>query len=324
MFDTRRGPTPAEISIIEKSHRDPVYDIAWLAGKTAYECASTSTDGQVLWWDIRRPEPSDSLALEDKTPGCEGRTMGGVSMEYSAGAGPTKFLVGTEQGKVVQCNRKAKNPSDRIGIIYEGHCGPVYALQRNPFFTKYFLTIGDWTVRLWNDEIRHPIMTSKYFKNYVLDATWSPTRPGVFITTKMDGTLDVWDYFYKQNDPTLSLQVDDDGLFTVKMQEGGNMLATGSVDGSVYMLELCEGLAVTQPNEKQSVNQMLERESKREKNLEARQKELRQKEKRQTEMAAADPVDKVPWEEQVKNIEEKFWESIQQSESKAEAEGIGA
>ena len=52
-------------------------------------------------------------------------------------------------------------------------------------------------------------MTSKYFKNYVLDATWSPTRPGVFLTTKMDGTLDVWDYYYKQNDPTLSLQ---DGL----------------------------------------------------------------------------------------------------------------
>ena len=51
-------------------------------------------------------------------------------------------------------------------------------------------------------------MTSKYFKNYVLDSRWSPTRPGVFVSTKMDGTLDVWDYFYKQNDPTLSLQVD--------------------------------------------------------------------------------------------------------------------
>jgi len=94
--------------------------------------------------------------------------------------------------------------------VYEGHCGPVYALQRNPFFPKYFMTIGDWTVRLWNEDLKTPIMTSKYFKNYLLDATWSPTRPGVFITTKMDGTLDVWDYFYKQNDPTLSLQVDDD------------------------------------------------------------------------------------------------------------------
>ena len=321
MFDTRKGTAPSEISIIENSHRDPVYDIAWLSGKTAYECFSTSTDGQVLFWDIRRPETAlDSLLLEDKTPGNEGRTMGGVSMEFSAAAGPTKFLVGTEQGKVVQCNRKAKNPSDRIGTIYEGHCGPVYALQRNPFFPKYFLTIGDWTVRLWNEEIKHPIMTSKYFKNYLPDAAWSPTRPGVFLTTKMDGTLDVWDYFYKQNDPTLSLQVDEDGLFTVKIQEAGNLLATGSVDGSVYMLELCEGLSAMQSNEKSSVMQMLERESKREKNLEARQKELRQKEKRQTEMAAADPSDKQPWEEQVKTLEEKFWASIQQSESKAEAD----
>ena len=122
-----------------------MYDIAWLQGKTAFECASTSTDGQVLWWDIRKlGEPSDSLTLEDKA---DGRKMGGVSMEYSAAAGPTKFLVGTEQGKVVSCNRKAKNPADRLGTVYEGHCGPVYALQRNPFFPKYFMTIGDWTVR---------------------------------------------------------------------------------------------------------------------------------------------------------------------------------
>ena len=28
----------------------------------------------------------------------------------------------------------------------------------------------------------------------------------------------MWDYFYKQNDPTLSLQIDDDGLFSVAMQ----------------------------------------------------------------------------------------------------------
>ena len=104
------------------------------------------------------------------------------------------------------------------------------------------------------------------------------------------------------------MQVDDDGLFTVKMQDQGSLLATGSVDGSVYMLELCEGLAVMQQNEKSSVNQMLERESKREKNLEARAKELRQKEKRNAEMAGGDgDKDKLPWDEQVKGIEEEFW-----------------
>jgi len=229
-------------------------------------------------------------------------------MEYTGAGG--KFLIGTEQGKVISCSRKGKTNADKLGTVYEGHCGPVYGLQRNPFFPKYFLTVGDWTVRLWNEELRAPIMTSKFFKNYVLDASWSPTRPGVFVTTKMDGTLDVWDYFYKQNDPTLSLQVDGDGLKTVKVQDQGQLLATGSVDGSVYMLELCEGLSVMQPNEKNSVMQMLERESKREKNLEARAKELRAKEKRASELAASDPVEKTPWEENVKAIEEKFWEMI--------------
>ena len=47
-WDTRKGSNPADTSLIEKSHRDPVYAIAWLQGKTAFECASTSTDGQVL------------------------------------------------------------------------------------------------------------------------------------------------------------------------------------------------------------------------------------------------------------------------------------
>jgi len=322
-WDTRKGGNPADTSIIEKSHRDPVYAIAWLQGKTAFECASTSTDGQVLWWDIRKlGEPSEKLLLEDKSSP-DGRAMGGVCLEYSAAAGPTKFLVGTEQGAVVSCNRKAKNPADRIGTVYEGHCGPVYALHRNPFYPKFFLTIGDWTVRLWNEELRSPIMTSKYFKNYVLDATWSPTRPGVFLSTKMDGTLDVWDYFYKQNDPTLSLQIDDDGLFSVAMQDQGSLVAAGSVDGSVYMLELCEGLAVMQQNEKQSVQQMLERESKREKNLEARAKEMRQKAARMAESQES-TESKPSWAEQETAIEADFWKTVEAFSLKAEENGNGA
>ena len=67
VWDTRTGSAPKEQSIIEKSHRDPVYSIAWLSGKTATECASTSTDGQVLWWDIRKlAEPAEQLSLDDK------------------------------------------------------------------------------------------------------------------------------------------------------------------------------------------------------------------------------------------------------------------
>ena len=63
----------------------------------------------------------DVLALEDKSPGCEGRSMGGVSMEYSAAAGPTKFLVGTEQGKVVRSKAgDAVHTSVRFDTINRG------------------------------------------------------------------------------------------------------------------------------------------------------------------------------------------------------------
>lgn len=57
-------------------------------------------------------------------------------------------MVGTEQGAIFTCNRKAKTPAEKIVTVYPGHHGPVYALQRNPFFPKNFLTVGDWTARV--------------------------------------------------------------------------------------------------------------------------------------------------------------------------------
>jgi len=44
-----------------------VYDFAWLQSKTGTECMSVSTDGSVLWWDIRKlGEPTESLTLKER------------------------------------------------------------------------------------------------------------------------------------------------------------------------------------------------------------------------------------------------------------------
>ncbi|GBG59136.1 hypothetical protein CBR_g32153 [Chara braunii] len=279
-FDTRKGSPPMDSSPIEKSHSDPVYDVTWLMSKTGTECASISTDGSVMWWDTRRlGEPLESLVLMERNSSI---VLGGVSMEYEAVAGPTKFMVGTEQGIIVSCNRKGKTPADRIGNSYYGHHGPVYSLQRNPFFPKYFLSAGDWAARVWMDDLKTPIMTTRYQTNYVTGACWSPTRPGVFFTTKMDGSLDVWDFFYKQNDPTLVVKVteSDIGLTSLNIQESGKLLAVGAADGSTTLLDFCDGLVVMQPNEKQSMVQMFERETKRERNLEIKARELKAKAKK--------------------------------------------
>lgn len=279
-WDVRKGHTPVDTSPIEKSHRDPCYDMDWLQSKTGTECFSVSTDGMVFWWDTRRlGEPVEELRLVEKSN--PDVVLGAVSVEYESIAGPTKFMIGTEQGTVLMCNRKAKNPADRVGTSYHGHHGPVYSLERNPFNPKYFMSIGDWSARVWMEDLKTPIMTTRYHGTYLTGGTWSPTRPGVFFTIKADGEMDVWDYYYKQDDPTLSVKVTEGTpLTSFNVQDTGRLVTVGAADGSATLMELCEGLYTPQPNEKQSVNQMFDRETKREKNLEAAAKDARNAAKR--------------------------------------------
>lgn len=56
----------------------------------------------MIWWDTRRlGEPTDRVQLATDSKG-GGMVLGGSSMEYNQEAGPTKYLVGTEQGIVLQ------------------------------------------------------------------------------------------------------------------------------------------------------------------------------------------------------------------------------
>ncbi len=47
IFDTRKGSTAVEQSLIENSHRDPAYKTIWLQSKSGTEFFSASTDGKV-------------------------------------------------------------------------------------------------------------------------------------------------------------------------------------------------------------------------------------------------------------------------------------
>jgi len=95
----------------------------------------------------------------------------------------------------------------------------------------------------------------------------------------MDGTLDVWDFLFKQNDPTLSLQVTDEALHSLRIQDQGRFIATGSQSGTTTLLELSSGLCTMQRNEKGLVTAMFEREQRREKILESRHREMRLKQR---------------------------------------------
>lgn len=323
---TSKETLPFSTSLIEKSHHDPVYDVFWINSKTGNQCVSVSTDGQMLWWDTRRlSEPTDSLQLCTDVKS-NGQILGGSSMEYNSEAGPSKYLVGTEQGVVMMVNLKNRKQNNGITVFDQGpgkHHGPIYSIQRNPANTKCFLTVGDWTARIWMEDLRTPIMTTKYHPSYLTSGCWSPTRAGVFFVTRMDGVVDIWDYFYRQNEVAYSHKVCDLTLTSIAVQgtsqQGGKLVAMGDVSGTVSLLELCESLAVPQANERKAIDLMFEREMKQEKNLEARERELRRQRAAESDKSNKEAQDKKDakdekMEAQLRKVDADFLSMIKEAE----------
>jgi len=158
IFDLKDNKVLA-VSRLEESHSEPISDFIWLKTKNATEFVTTSTDGKVIWWEIKglntNPpatitiEPEKPLILMDKENEIE-KEYGGIKIEYNPDAGATKFLIGSEQGTIFVTNKK-KNEADiqnKLGFKWGRHLGPIYGMQRCPISSKFFLTVGDWTSRV--------------------------------------------------------------------------------------------------------------------------------------------------------------------------------
>ena len=215
-------------------------------------------------------------------------------------------MVGSEHGNIMMCNRKAKTPGERITSIFTGHHGPINALQRNPFFPRNFLSVGDWSAKIWSDDVKTPILTTRYHNTYLTDGCWSPTRPAVFCTGKTDGSVDFWDFIFKQNNPTLSVQVANAPISCVKIQEQGKRVIVGAKDGTTTLIEVSESLSKLVPNEKTTLSAMLEREVKREKLLESVAREKRMKAQQKQPTKDTSKVDS-PFAEVMRQAEEDFY-----------------
>jgi len=59
------------------------------------------------------------------------------------------------------------------------------------------MSVGDWSTKIWVEDLKVPIIRTKYHGSYLSDGMWSPTRPGAFFLARRDGWMDVWDYYYR-------------------------------------------------------------------------------------------------------------------------------
>ncbi|KAK6625581.1 hypothetical protein RUM43_005880 [Polyplax serrata] len=246
-WDTRKGSEPVETSPLELSHRYPVHNVLWINSKSGTEFFSASSDGQIKWWDNRKLSESLETLVLDVQKGetaLLSRALGASSLEYETTI-PTRFMVGTENGYVIQGNRKGKTPQEKLAGVFKAHLGPVCALQRNTAFVKNFLTVGDWTARIWSEDCKESsIMWTRCCTETLL-------------------------YFVRN--------VCDDPLRSLRAHENGRLVAVGNEKGSTYLVEFSENLATNNKNDKALLTAMFERESRREKILEARMRELRLK-----------------------------------------------
>ncbi|KAL1110296.1 hypothetical protein AAG570_008373 [Ranatra chinensis] len=279
-WDTRKGSEPVDCSDHYQSFRDPVISVLWVNSKSGMEFFSAATDGQVKWWDVRKfSKPLETLIL-DTTKGEEqllNRALGASCLEYEPTI-PTRFMVGTEKGLVICGNRKGKTAGEKLAAQYKAHHGPVWSLQRNPSFLKNFLTVGDWTARIWSEDCKESsIIWTSYHKTMLTRGAWSNTRSSVFYTTRIDGTLDIWDILLRHREPCLSIKVCDESLHALKCHDNGELVVVGNDIGNMYVIEVSENFVRADKNDKAYLTAMFDRESRREKIIEGRMREQRLK-----------------------------------------------
>ena len=157
IWDVKKGKEPIMVSPVEKSHSDPISHLTWLFSRAGTELVTTSTDGNVYWWDTRKfnDGPIDKLELNEEFVNPDGkkygRSVGGTVMEFNSDSA-NKILIGTEQGYILTASKRAKKSVEilsKYGVESGRHLGPVYAINRSIPNSRYFLSVGDWSAKVF-------------------------------------------------------------------------------------------------------------------------------------------------------------------------------
>ncbi|XP_075973543.1 dynein intermediate chain 3, ciliary-like [Anticarsia gemmatalis] len=319
VFDVRHGKKAVSSSSVYNSHRESVTSLRYQYSRTHSEFFTGSTDGQCLWWDIRDlSKPQDQLTMSVRIPSSEKPTPSnaeGVSfLDYDPGL-PTKFLCGTESGLVINTNRMGKTHSETLVSYWKAHNGPVQSIQRSTVTLRMFLTCGDYTVRIWSEEVRtEPIIVFNPYKNLLTDACWAPLRYSSFMSICAGGFFYYWDLLRKYKEPVRSLSLSKYELTKMSPDKDGKTVAVGDSHGDVYLLQLSENMAIPGSRDKILMQQTYERETKREHILDNRLKEIRLKARYEEEQALIqiETDSTVDDEEEDRATEEEYFRIVQE------------
>ena len=152
-------------------------------------------------------------------------------------------------------------------MTIDAHFGAISTLQRSPFFEDIVLSVGEWSFKIWKEGLSSPIFASASASTYLTMGCWSPTRPGVIITAREDGMIEVWDLLDRSHEASMVSTVSSSSITSLKFYESSSssyqLLAAGDSMGKLHILELPRNLRRPIVSEKELMQTFCERELER-------------------------------------------------------------
>ena len=148
---------------------------------------STSTDGRVVKWSIKKGLDSQDLMLLKREPnqarnetkkgdGQISRYASALTLDFSK-RDSNIYLAGTEDGLIHRCRyvllfaclnclpstntRCSQSYNEQYLNTYVGHTGPVNRIRWCPYADNVFISCSaDWTIKVWKEEHEKPQVCS--------------------------------------------------------------------------------------------------------------------------------------------------------------------
>ncbi|XP_076761424.1 dynein axonemal intermediate chain 3 [Xylocopa sonorina] len=107
------------------------------------------------------------------------------------------------------------------------HDGPITHSVRSKQETTWLATIGGKVYAIWKENLGVPIMWKKSDVGYTA-VSWSSFRPSILILTRMDGSVELWDFVVKSEEPCV-------------LQSLSGRIITGIYTHELYLIPQCVG-----------------------------------------------------------------------------------
>ncbi|XP_044029224.1 WD repeat-containing protein 34 [Siniperca chuatsi] len=288
IWDTSRtrDPVLVQTGMSVDSHREPVYEVAWvpLQKKGEFGVLSASSGGRVLLWTVDsdqggfvlnaayalvRQQVPHSSSSSFKARGSS--AVGVTSLALSPWDSDT-FLVGSEGGLLLRCSFSSQTAATVTSegqsvalrapavFSFRPRSGPVHSIHCSPFHRNLFVSAGtDGLAHLHSLLQANPLLSLRVSDSYVFQVQWSPTRPLVFAAATGQGEVQIFDLGRRSLRPAATIEQGGVGQAATCLAfncQNPHLLAVGKTDGTVGVWQLSANITEQIPRESDQLEQI--------------------------------------------------------------------